>query len=134
MDYCWHAYGLIIGAKLAKSYGFNAMAAIEFGVANGRGLRHLVELSEEIKKEWDFDIRLYGFDSGKGLPPVSDYRDHPEAWSEGDFPMQNLDKLQQDLKGRAKLVVGDISKTVLSFQKQLEKDAPIDFIAIDLDL
>jgi hypothetical protein len=32
-------------------------------------------------------IDVYGFDTGKGLPPPRTYRDHPELYRQGDFPM-----------------------------------------------
>ena len=68
-------------------------------------------------------------DSGVGMPPPRDYRDHPEYYSRGDFPMQDPDALRAALPNNANLILGDIRDTVRSFQPS----APIGFVSIDVD-
>jgi hypothetical protein len=75
-------------------------------------------------------IYVYGFDTGVGLPRgTDDYRDHPDYFRSGDFPMDTFDLLRQ-LEPRSELILGDVAETVST---QTFK-APIGFMAFDLDL
>lgn len=129
----WYAYGLLSAADYARKVGKNEIWAIEFGVASGRGLRNLAALAREVSRETGVKIRLAGFDTGSGMPPSNDYRDHPEKYREGDFPMTDYPKLKKDLGDEVELVIGDIDKTIDGFRDKLSPDVPIGFVAIDVD-
>src|SRR6266513_2724569 len=73
-----HAFGLLAAADLAAFVGVEAIVAIEFGVAEGAGLLDLADLASAVATETGVAIEVVGFDSGAGLPPPKDYRDHPE--------------------------------------------------------
>jgi hypothetical protein len=62
------------------------------------------------------------------LPETSgDYRDHPDYWAPGDFPM-DVERLRPKLT-RAELILGDVRTTLLDFRPV----APLGFAAMDLD-
>lgn len=130
----WYAYGLLSAADLAHKQGFKQIWAFEFGVASGRGLRNLKKLSQEVARETGVKIKIAGFDTGTGMPFSMDYRDHPEKYHEGDYPMMDVDALRRDLGGDVELVIGDIADTISEFRKKLSKDCPVGFFAIDLDV
>ncbi len=83
------AYGFCMyhAAEQAKALGFKAMTAIELGVAAGNGLLSMCRHRDEIKKDLGIDIRLYGFDTGTGLPPSDDLRDVKYYWAPGSYHM-----------------------------------------------
>lgn len=130
LPYNYYAHGLMDAAKLAKSRGYTRISAIEFGVAAGRGLIHLELYAQEVSRLIGIDIDVYGFDSGNGLFPPTDYRDCPEYWIEGDFKM-DFEALQNRLY-EAKLIIGDICKTTKTFLNDYNP-APIAFISVDVD-
>src|SRR5436190_14461173 len=80
-----YAFGLLTAADIARFCGVKKIIAIECGVAAGEGLLNLCELAEMVSHETGIEFIIYGFDTGNGLPPLQDYRDHPEIWTEGDF-------------------------------------------------
>jgi hypothetical protein len=69
---------------------------IEFGVATGGGLRIMEQQAIEEEKIFGIRIEVYGFDTGSGLPPASDYRDLPNVWSHGKYKMDEA-KLRQQI-------------------------------------
>jgi hypothetical protein len=125
------AYGLLRAADLAKQEGIDRITALEFGVANGAGLVNLVDLASKVTKTTGVKIDLFGFDTGKGLPAPIDYRDHPEAYFTGDYPMTDRDALLARLEGRATVIFGEVAETVPEFLKICP--SPIGFVAMDLD-
>lgn len=127
-----YAYGILKAADLAKAQGVSTISVIEFGVASGAGLLNMVRLAEKVTKLTGIGIRIYGFDSGTGMPPPVDYRDHPDQYQTGDFAMQR-DMLESRLPPNAKLVVGELKDTVDGFLKSLPGSEPIGFVAIDVD-
>jgi hypothetical protein len=127
--YPHYAYGVYWAAFNARQLGLERMAAIEFGVAGGRGLIALQKCSAEISKALGIGIDVVGFDSGEGMPKPIDYRDLPHVWREGFFPMDQ-DKLREQLDG-AQLVLGDVERTVAEWAKA--PHAPVGFISFDLD-
>jgi hypothetical protein len=127
-----HAYAILTCADLALELGIKEVALIEFGVAAGAGLINICELAERVTRETGIRFRIFGFDTGVGMPPPQSYRDHPEIYQQGDFPM-NHDALQQSLPGNAQLVIGEINDTVTTFLRTVTSDAPIGFISIDVD-
>lgn len=129
----WTAYGLLMAARSAQKYGYKSISAVEFGVANGRGLRRMTNLTERVSASTGIKISVFGFDTAEGLPAPEDYRDHPELFSEGDYPMQNFDALQAELAGRAKLIIGDIRK-IGSLDEILAGAGPLGFASVDVDI
>ena len=129
----WTAYGLLMAVRAARKYGNGSISVAEFGVANGRGLRRMTNLAERLSAQSGVKITVFGFDSAEGLPAPADYRDHPELFSEGDYPMQDFESLQTELSGRARLVIGDI-REIGSLDDVLSDSGPLGFASIDVDL
>ncbi len=129
-----HPYvrNLMIAAHEAINCGYSKIVAIEFGVAHGGGLLELCNVARFLRDRTGLEILVAGFDTGKGLPPPVDYRDHPELWSESDFAMKDPEALRAKLPGFAQLVIGDIADTLVPFLSELG-DARIGFVAIDVD-
>ena len=125
--------GVLRATDQAKLEGVPEIAVIEFGVSYGEGLLLLEKYAEAVEKETGIGIRIYGFDRGSGLPELSgDYRDHPDFYNRGDYPM-NEDELRGKLSPRRVLFIGDVAETVPDFVSNYLK-VPIGFVAIDLDL
>jgi hypothetical protein len=125
-----YAYGVMHAAEQARMLGLSAVTVIEFGVANGEGLLNLCALARRTEKCTGVRVEVVGFDSGVGMPEPLDYRDHPELYSLGDFPM-NQERLKEALPPNAELKIGGLSETLVAFRA--EKGAPIGFAAIDVD-
>ena len=125
------AYGLLRAADLAKQEGINRITAIEFGVANGAGLVNMADLANKVTLATGVKIDLFGFDTGKGMPPPIDYRDHPEGYSTGDYPMTDRAALLARLDGRATVIFGEVAETVPQFLETCP--SPIGFVSMDLD-
>jgi hypothetical protein len=117
-------------AVLARKLGHRRISAIEFGVAGGNGLVAMERHAEAVQAETGVEVAVYGFDTGKGLPPPQDYRDIPYLWQPGYFAM-DVPKLQARLRS-AKLILGDVAETVREFVER-EEPPPVGFIAFDLD-
>lgn len=128
-----HAYSLLAAADQAKSLGLSKITVIEFGVANGAGLLNICELARRITTATGVAFDIVGFDSGTGMPPPTDYRDHPEFYQAGWFPMECPDRLRASLPSNASLILGDITATVDEFLANHSPDAPIGFVSIDVD-
>jgi hypothetical protein len=86
--------------------------------------------AEAVRAETGVEVAVYGFDTGRGMPPPQDYRDMPYLWQPGYFAM-DVPKLQARLKS-AKLILGDVAETLQGFTER-ENPPPIGFIAFDLD-
>ena len=125
-----YAWGVMQGAALAKVLGLPRVSVIEFGVAGGRGLLALEKISEVIERKANIGIDVFGFDSGVGLPKARDFRDQPNMWLEGQFPMDRA-KLESKLS-RAKLCLGPVKETIPRFVAG--NLAPVGFVSFDLDL
>jgi len=125
-NYTW---GLVNTTFLASSLRLPRISAIELGVAGGNGLISLERAARKLRQIFGVQIDVYGFDSGEGLPNPADYRDLPNLWPEGAYPM-NEKKLRQQLD-RAELIMGLVEETVPKFLET--RTAPIGFIAFDLD-
>jgi len=134
IDRQWQAYGMISAARYAKSLRLKGFSCFEFGVASGNGLINMVSIAQMIKNEMGVDIRCYGFDTGKGLTKVVDYRDHPEKWKEGDYVMPDPEKLRHKIKGKGELILGDIQETLPTFMKAFDQNYPVGFVSFDVDL
>ncbi|MDH3239931.1 MAG: hypothetical protein OEO83_04615 [Alphaproteobacteria bacterium] len=128
-----HAFGILEAADIAKRVGAKQVTVVEFGVASGAGLMNLAQICEAVTKETGISFRLIGFDVGKGLPSPIDYRDHPEMFQSGDYPMVNPDALKNSLPSFASLIIGDVKETVPKFLEELDKESPIGYVVFDLD-
>jgi hypothetical protein len=125
--------GVLRAADQAKESGIPEISVVEFGVAGGTGLLCLQGYAEQVEGETGVRIWVYGFDTGAGLPELSgDYRDHPELWTPGDYPMDRQ-ALERRLSKRTELVLGNIRDTVPGFVRNRSR-APVGFVAIDVDL
>ncbi len=127
-----HAFGLLAAADVASFVGVDEFVAVEFGVAEGSGLRNLSEVAAAVSAETGVGIDIVGFDSGQGLPPPVDFRDHPEIWVEGDFAMRDPSELEANLPNGVDLVLGPVATTLPRFLASLSN--PIGFVSFDLDL
>jgi hypothetical protein len=121
-------------ARQARAEGIREISVIEFGVAGGSGLLTLQAEAEAIERATGVSIRVYGFDAGPGGLPgfCGDYRDHPDIWKPGDYPM-DLDALEPKLGPRTTLILGDIREKIEHFSEEFDP-SPIGFIAVDVDL
>ncbi len=128
-----YAYGLLSAADQALESGVKEFTAVEFGVAAGEGLLNLCELSRRIQRATGVRIKVVGFDSGAGMPVAQDYRDHPEEFQSGDFPMDH-EKLISRLPDNCELILGPVRETVPAFvQESMTSDTPLGFASFDLD-
>lgn len=125
-NYTWP---VLHAASVAARTGRERISVLEFGVAGGNGLLALEQAAAAAERELGVEISVYGFDTGKGLPPPRDNRDAPFLMKDGDFSMdQNLLRSRLD---RAELVLGDVSETIPAFIASGHDE--IGFIAFDLD-
>jgi hypothetical protein len=127
-----YAYSVLKAARFARYRGVDTVSLLEFGVASGAGLMNMAEIARHVGEELGISFRLYGFDTGKGMPPARDYRDHPEYYQQGDFRM-DPDALRANLPASTKLVLGDLKETIPAFLQSLPKGEPIGFVSIDVD-
>ena len=126
--------GLLWAAEEAAKIGYEGITAIEFGVAAGHGLLTMEQHAAEVSRITGVSIDIFGFDSGAGLPPPTDYRDAPFFWNEGSYPMDEA-VLRQRLS-HAELVLGDVNETVKKFLDERRERllrAPVGFVSFDLD-
>lgn len=126
-----YAHLVFEAAKAAKNLGIKRITVIEFGVAGGNGLIQFENISTKVEKYTGVSIDVIGFDTGTGLPEVTDYRDLPYVWQRGHYPM-DIQLLKSKLT-KAKLVLGNISETLEKFIEDFNP-APIAAISFDLDL
>ena len=124
-----YGYGVYHAAQLARRLGIPEIAAIEFGVATGCGLVELERVAAEVARVVPTKIRVFGFDTGVGMPEHSDYRDLPYIWRKGHYRM-DVGAVKSRLR-RAELVLGDVAATVPQFLSRL--DTPVGFVSFDLD-
>jgi hypothetical protein len=126
--------GVLTGAQQALAQNVPEISVIEFGVAGGNGLVALQAEAEAVERETGVRVKVYGFDMGqRGLPELlPDYRDHPDAWKPGDFPMDEA-ALRARLTERTTLVIGNVKESVAEFFSRYQPP-PIGFISFDMDL
>jgi hypothetical protein len=129
-----YLYGMLRAADIAKYFGRKRVTVIEFGVASGAGILNMISLASLVEKETDVSLRIVGFDTGRGLPPVKGYKDHPELWNPGDFAMEDRDSLMQKIGNRAEIIWGDIAETIGPFTDSIDPTVPLGFISVDVDI
>lgn len=124
-----YIWGVLQGVGLAKVLGLDRVSVIEFGVASGAGLLSLERIAETVEEWVGAGVDVYGFDTGSGLPKPQDYRDCPNLWEGGYYPMDKA-QLEQRLQ-RARLKLGVVEETVPAFLESTF--SPVAFISVDLD-
>ncbi len=124
-----YAWGVVHATFLATKLGLDAISAIEFGVAGGKGLLALERIAARASEIFEIRVEVFGFDTGRGLPPPRDQRDLPNLYAESAFAM-DVQKLSGSLTN-AQLRLGLIEDTVPNFVSS--KPPPIAFISFDLD-
>jgi len=128
----WNAYGILKAADQAKALGISRVSLVEFGVAAGAGLMNMAEIARRVTRVTGVQFQLYGFDTGAGLPPPSDYRDHPDLYQQGECGM-DVEALRNALPPNAQLVLGDLAHTVRPFIDALSPREPIGYVSVDVD-
>jgi len=126
-----YAYCVREAARLAKALGVPRISVIEFGVAGGNGLLALERHAQRVAESVGVEIDVYGFDSGRGLPAPTDYRDLPYHWKAGFFEMDAA-SLRARLR-HATLILGEVADTLQSFVED-HHPAPIGAVMHDMDL
>jgi hypothetical protein len=127
-----HAYALLNAADQAKQYGYKEISVFEFGVAAGAGLLNMQTIAKRITAVTGIGFNIYGFDTGAGMPPPTSFKDHPELYQTGDFPM-NFGKLSERLERNTQLVLGPIADSINKLNAIDFDKAPIAFISLDVD-
>jgi hypothetical protein len=129
-DYPAYAYGIFHAAMQARALGLRAITVMELGVGSGRGLLAMDFLAGEVKGSLGVAVTPVGFDTGRGLPAPTDYRDLPYLYRGGYYTMDEQ-LLRSELR-TGRLILGDVRDTVRPFLSSLA-DAPVGFISFDLD-
>jgi hypothetical protein len=127
-----HAYGILTAADEARKRQLSAVTVAELGVGSGTGLLNLCELAARISRVTGVRVHVVGFDTGRGMPPPRDFRDHPELYQARWFPMDAA-QLAARLPDFAQLVLGDAADTVARFAASLDPAAPLGFATLDVD-
>lgn len=97
--------GVLAAADLARQENIPEISVMEFGVAGGNGLVALQSYAESVEAETSVKVRVFGFDTGEGLPELcGDYRDHPDQWRISDYKM-DVARLSKRLTSRTSLVL-----------------------------
>ena len=129
----WYAYPLMVAVAQAERMGIKKITAIEFGVWRGEGLLNLASIARALSDCTEIAIEVVGFDTGAGLPSVADWRDHPELWYSGELIMPDPEALRLSLPDNCRLILGDIKNTLGDFIETVTSEAPIGFVALDVD-
>ena len=128
----FNAYSILKCADEARRLGIAEVTLVEFGVAAGAGLLNMCSVAKEVSRETGINFKIVGFDTGTGMPPPLSYRDHPDLYQTGDFPM-DFPALSKRLPGNAELVIGDMRSTVPTYLKRMSASSPIGYVSIDVD-
>ena len=128
-----YACGVLRAADLAKKNDLKAVSIVEFGVAEGTGLLNLCRICRKVSNITGIEFEIVGFDAGIGMPSPRDYRDHPDLYREGDFPMVDSDGLKKALSPNARIIFGQLKDTVPAFAETLTPQCPLGFVILDVD-
>lgn len=127
-----YGFGIKNAFEIASEEGTKKILLIEFGCAAGQGLYTMLEIANKLSKIYGIEFEIIGFDTGVGMPPPIDFRDHPEMYRLGDFPKQNLN--YKSLPKKITIKLGNVKDTLGDFiNSKLLEDYKIGFVAIDLD-
>jgi len=110
--------------------GYKEISVAEFGVAGGVTLLIVCEYAKRIERETGVGIRVFGFDTGQGLPELEGERDLPYWFRPTQYAM-DVPKLENKLKN-AELILGNVRDTVAIFFSN-SKRPPLGVIFNDLD-
>jgi hypothetical protein len=125
---------MVLAAEAALRMSLTHVTALEFGVWYGAGLRNMCEIGDFLHQTLGVEFRIFGFDTGAGLPAVADWRDHPELWQSGSLVMPNFEALAAQLPSNCRLVIGDCKETLAPFLREHgSAEAPIGFVSLDVD-
>jgi hypothetical protein len=127
-----HAYGLLDAADAARERELRRVTVVELGVGGGAGLLNICDLARRVTEETAVEFDIVGFDTGEGLPPPADFRDHPELYTAGSFP-HDREALQRALPPNARIVYGDLRNTIDEFVESLTPESPLGFATLDVD-
>jgi hypothetical protein len=128
-----HAYSLLRAAEFARWMGHRSVTVIEFGVATGAGLLNICDISRSVTKATGVEFRIFGFDTGSGMPAPVDYRDLPYVFTSGSLSMVDPDRLRDALPDNAELILGNIADTLPQFLMRVSEESPIGYVAVDVD-
>jgi len=128
---CPYAFGVNLAFVEATKQRIKKILIIEFGVASGAGLFNLAYIAKKLSKIYNIDYEVIGFDTGLGMPPPVDYKDHPEKYRAGDYPPLNLP--ENKLPKKTKIHYGEIKETVNLIKSYHEQGVKIGFVSVDLD-
>lgn len=126
-----YAFCIQAAADEAKKAGIKKITLIEFGVAAGAGLLNMCWIAGQVTKETGVEFEIIGFDGGVGMPPPIDYRDHPEKYFTGYYPLIDKDRLLELLPKNARIMFGDIKRSLVDFRAEIKH--PIGFVSVDVD-
>lgn len=130
-----YAFGLQQAFEFAAAHreklAIKRLVIIEFGVASGAGLLNLCRLSERLSAHYGVECRIVGFDTGEGMPPPVDYRDHPEKYLDGDFVPHDTAALESALPANASVIYGNVGETLAKLE--LGPGEVVGFVSIDVD-
>jgi hypothetical protein len=127
-----NAFAILKAADAAKNLGLKTVSVAEFGVATGSGLMNMAEIAARVTEATGVEVKLYGFDTGEGMPPARDYRDHPDMYGAGDFRM-DVERLKAKLPANCHLRLGPVADTVGAFLESLPESEPLGYAVIDVD-
>ena len=127
-----HAHGLLRAADDARARGLGRVTVVEMGVGSGAGLLNIVDIAGRLTAETGIAFDIYGFDTGRGLPPPRDHRDHPELYLEADYPMDRA-AIEAALPPHAHLIIGDLAVTLPPFIAAARPQSPLGFATLDVD-
>src|SRR4029077_15658980 len=83
LDRPHYAFGVKQAIYLASRLKYPKVSVIEFVAATGGGLLASQAYANALGKQAGIEVEVYGFDTGVGLPPASDYRDLGYTWQRG---------------------------------------------------
>ena len=118
-------------SKVALKLGHKEISVIELGVAGGDGIRSLYNYKKKIESILDIKIKISGFDTGTGLPNITEKEDLPFFWKGGDYTNNKIMDLEKEYDD-VQIFVGKVSETL---NKYIEiNKSKIGCIFFDLDL
>ena len=88
-------------------------------------------IANEVSKLTGVEFEIFGFDTGEGMPEPLNYKDHPEKYFTGDYPLVNREALLKKLPNNAKIIFGNIGNSIKDFIQEIKY--PIGFVSVDVD-
>lgn len=126
-----YACGILASADYALENNVKKVAIIEFGIAAWNGLLNMCYIADKVSKLTGVEFLILGFDTVMGMPPPTDYKDHPEKYFTGDLPPIDSQKLVDSLPVNSRLILGNINDSIKDFVQYCK--CPIGFVSVDVD-